>query len=56
MGRSPTSTRSRSGFDNWIVERSPRFRWPAGDVPAEAYLAHATLVDALVREGWRPTG
>ena len=41
---------------DWIVERSPRFRWPAGDVPAEAYLAHATLVDALVREGWRPTG
>jgi hypothetical protein len=41
---------------DWIVERSPRFRWPAGDVPDEAYEAHATLVDALVRAGWRPTG
>lgn len=41
---------------DWIVERSPRFRWPAGDVPAKAYEAHATLVDALVRAGWRPTG
>jgi hypothetical protein len=41
---------------NWIVERSPRFLWSAGDVPAEAYEAHATLVDALVRAGWRPTG
>jgi len=41
---------------NWIVERSPRFLWPAGEVPAEAYEAHAALVDALVRAGWRPTG
>jgi hypothetical protein len=41
---------------DWIVERSPRFLWPAGDVPDEAYEAHATLVDALVRAGWRPTG
>ena len=41
---------------DWIVERSPRFLWPAGDVPAEAYEAHAALVDALVRAGWRPTG
>jgi hypothetical protein len=43
------------GLD-WIVERSPRFLWPAGDVPDEAYEAHATLVDSLVRAGWRPTG
>ena len=41
---------------DWIVERSPRFLWPAGDVPDEAYEAHATLVDALLRAGWRPTG
>ena len=41
---------------DWIVERSPRFLWPAGDVPEEAYEAHATLVDALVRAGWRPVG
>jgi hypothetical protein len=41
---------------DWIVERSPRFFWPAGDVPDEAYEAHAILVDALVRAGWRPTG
>jgi hypothetical protein len=41
---------------DWIVERSPRFHWPAGDFPDEAYEAHATLVDALVRAGWRPTG
>jgi hypothetical protein len=41
---------------DWIVERSPRFLWPAGDVPDEAYEAHAVLADALVRAGWRPTG
>ena len=41
---------------DWIVERSPRFLWPAGDVPHEAYEAHATLVEALVRAGWHPTG
>jgi hypothetical protein len=41
---------------DWIVERSPRFHWPAGGVPDEAYRAHATLVDALVRAGWRAAG
>ena len=41
---------------DWIIERSPRFHWPAGDVPDEAYEAHATLVEALVGAGWRPTG
>jgi hypothetical protein len=41
---------------DWIVERSPRFLWPSGDFPDEAYEAHATLVEALVRAGWRPTG
>jgi hypothetical protein len=41
---------------DWIVERSPRFLWRAGDIPDEAYEAHATLVDALVGAGWRPTG
>lgn len=41
---------------DWILERSPQFSWPTGDVPAEAYVAHAKLVDALVREGWRPVG
>ena len=41
---------------DWIVERSPRFLWPAEDVPDEAYEAHATLVDALVRAGWHPAG
>lgn len=41
---------------DWIVERSPRFFWPAGDVPREAYEAHAILVDALLRAGWRAVG
>jgi hypothetical protein len=41
---------------DWILERSPQFSWPTGDVPAEAYVAHAKLVDALVRDGWRPVG
>ena len=40
----------------WIVERSPRFEWHAGDTPAEAYDAHAILVDALLRAGWRSVG
>jgi hypothetical protein len=40
----------------WIVERSPRFFWPAGDIPHEAYEAHAILVDALLRAGWRAAG
>jgi hypothetical protein len=41
---------------NWVVERSPLFLWPAGDFPAEAYEAHAALVDALGRAGWRLVG
>ena len=38
----------------WIVERSPPFYWRAGEVPREAYEAHAVLVDALLTAGWRP--
>ena len=38
---------------DWIVERSPRFFWPAGDIPREAHEAHAILVDALLRAGAR---
>ena len=41
---------------DWIVERSPRFFWPAGDMPHEAHEAHAILVDALLRAGWRAVG
>jgi hypothetical protein len=41
---------------DWIVERSPRFFWPAGDIPREAHEAHAILVDALLRAGWRAVG
>jgi hypothetical protein len=41
---------------DWIVERSPRFEWLVGDLPVEAYEAHAMLVDALVRAGWRHVG
>jgi hypothetical protein len=41
---------------DWIVERSPRFLWPTEDVPDEAYVAHAILVNALVRAGWRLVG
>jgi hypothetical protein len=41
---------------DWIVERSPRFFWPAGDIPQEAHEAHAILVDALLRAGWRAVG
>jgi hypothetical protein len=40
----------------WIVERSPRFEWPAGGTPPEAYEAHAILVAALLRAGWRSVG
>jgi hypothetical protein len=40
----------------WIVERSPSFEWLAGEPPAEAYEAHAILVDQLQREGWRLVG
>jgi hypothetical protein len=41
---------------DWIVERSPRFAWQGGDVPAEAHDAHAILVDALIQAGWRHVG
>jgi hypothetical protein len=41
---------------DWIVDRSPRFEWLVGDLPVEAYEAHAMLVDALVRAGWRHAG
>jgi hypothetical protein len=41
---------------DWIFERSPRFLWPAEDAPDEAYVAHAILVNALVRAGWRLVG
>jgi hypothetical protein len=41
---------------DWIVERSPRFEWLVGDLPVEAYEAHAMLIDALVRAGWRHVG
>lgn len=41
---------------DWIVERSPRFFWPAGEIPDKAYEAHAILVDALKRAGWRLVG
>jgi hypothetical protein len=41
---------------DWIVERSPRFEWLAGDTPDEAYEAHAILVNALLRAGWRSVG
>jgi hypothetical protein len=41
---------------DWIVERSPPFEWLAGEPPAAAYEAHATLVNALLRAGWRPVG
>jgi hypothetical protein len=40
----------------WVVERSPRFEWVAGDFPAEAREAHAALVEALVTAGWRHAG
>jgi len=40
----------------WVVERSPKFEWPAGDFPAAGREAHAMLVDALVQEGWRQVG
>jgi hypothetical protein len=40
----------------WIVARSPRFEWVAGDIPAEAYQAHAILVDELLQSGWHPAG
>ena len=40
----------------WIVERSPWFEWLAGEHPAEAYEAHAILVDELLRDGWRLVG
>mgnify|MGYP006181576239 CR=1 FL=1 len=41
---------------DWIVDRSPRFEWLVGDLPVEAYEAHAMLIDALVRAGWRHVG
>ena len=41
---------------DWIVERSPRFEWLTGGTPDEAYEAHAILVDALLRAGWRSVG
>jgi hypothetical protein len=41
---------------NWVVERSPRFEWVAGETPPAAYEAHAVLVAALRRSGWRPVG
>ena len=41
---------------DWIVERSPRFFWPAGDMPHEAHEAHGILVDALLRAGWSAVG
>jgi hypothetical protein len=41
---------------DWIVERSPRFLWSGGEPPAEAYEAHAILVEALLRAGWRRVG
>jgi hypothetical protein len=41
---------------DFVVGRSPEFEWLGGDVPAEAREAHAILVDALVRDGWRPVG
>jgi hypothetical protein len=41
---------------NWVVERSPRFEWVAGETPPAAYQAHAVLVAALRRSGWRPVG
>jgi hypothetical protein len=44
-----------AGHD-WIVERSPRFVWQGGDIPPEAYEAHALLVDTLIRAGWHHTG
>jgi hypothetical protein len=40
----------------WIVGRSPWFEWLAGDTPAEAYEAHAILVDELLQNGWRSAG
>jgi hypothetical protein len=40
----------------WVVERSPRFEWLAGDFPLEAREAHAALVEALVTAGWRLVG
>jgi hypothetical protein len=40
----------------WVVDRSPRFEWLAGDFPAEAREAHAALVEALVTAGWRHAG
>jgi hypothetical protein len=40
----------------WIVARSPWFEWVAGDIPAEAYQAHAILVAELLQSGWRPAG
>jgi hypothetical protein len=40
----------------WVVERSPRFEWLAGDFPVEAGEAHAALVEALVTAGWRHAG
>ncbi|MGH3035562.1 MAG: hypothetical protein ACRDMU_00130 [Gaiellaceae bacterium] len=40
----------------WVVDRSPRFEWQAGDLPAEAREAHAALVEALVTAGWRQAG
>lgn len=38
----------------WVVDRSPPFEWPAGDYPPEAREAHASLVEALIEDGWRP--
>jgi hypothetical protein len=40
----------------WIVGRSPSFEWLAGEPPAEAYDAHAVLVDQLQRDGWHLVG
>ena len=40
----------------WVVERSPRFEWLAGDDLAAAREAHAVLVEALVTTGWRQAG
>ena len=38
---------------DWIVERSPKFLWLGEETPSEAYEAHASLVEALLRAGWR---